>query len=123
MQRLGELEIGLWVSSEIFQRYFPSEAKLIWKTLKQNYTLFKLFFSNHPFLRFAFYVLFLFLFILESTGVIRLGGKTIILQGHPRSIFGKYLFGCSEDDLRSRMFGTFVVKFLACPPLLGFSNT
>ena len=29
---------------------------------------------------------------------------------------------CSEDDLRSRIFGTFVVKFLACVPLLGFSN-
>ena len=29
---------------------------------------------------------------------------------------------CSEDDLRSRIFGTFVVKFLTCPPLLGFSN-
>ena len=29
---------------------------------------------------------------------------------------------CSENDLRSRIFGTFVVKFLACPPLLGFSN-
>ena len=27
----------------------------------------------------------------------------------------------SEDDLRSRIFGTFV-KFLACLPLLGFSN-
>ena len=25
---------------------------------------------------------------------------------------------CSEDDLRSRVFGTFVVKFLACLPLL-----
>ena len=25
---------------------------------------------------------------------------------------------CSEDDLRSRLFGTFVVKFLACLPLL-----
>ena len=30
---------------------------------------------------------------------------------------------CSEDDLRSRIFGTFVVQFLACLPLLGFSNT
>ena len=30
---------------------------------------------------------------------------------------------CSEDDLRPRIFGTFVVKFLACLPLLGFSNT
>ena len=29
---------------------------------------------------------------------------------------------CSEDDLRSRIFGTFVVKFLASMPLLGFSN-
>ena len=29
---------------------------------------------------------------------------------------------CSEDDLRCRIFGTFVVKFLACPSLLGFSN-
>ena len=28
----------------------------------------------------------------------------------------------SEDDLRSRIFGTFLVKFLACLPLLGFSN-
>ena len=30
--------------------------------------------------------------------------------------------GGTEDDLRSRIFGTFVAKFLACPPLLGFSN-
>ena len=29
---------------------------------------------------------------------------------------------CSEDDMRSRIFGTFVVKFLACLALLGFSN-
>ena len=29
---------------------------------------------------------------------------------------------CSEDHLKSRIFGTFVVKFLACLPLLGFSN-
>ena len=28
----------------------------------------------------------------------------------------------SEDDFRSRIFGTFVVKVLACLPLLGFSN-
>ena len=27
-----------------------------------------------------------------------------------------------EADLRSRIFGTFVVKFLVCLPLLGFSN-
>ena len=29
---------------------------------------------------------------------------------------------CSEDNLRSRIFGTFFVKFLACLPLLGFLN-
>ena len=29
---------------------------------------------------------------------------------------------CSEDDLTSRIFGTFVVKFLACLHLLRFSN-
>ena len=29
---------------------------------------------------------------------------------------------CSEDDLRSRIFGSFSVKFLAYLPLLGFSN-
>ena len=29
---------------------------------------------------------------------------------------------CSEDDLRSRIFGTFFVKFLTCLPHLGFSN-
>ena len=29
---------------------------------------------------------------------------------------------CSEDDLRSRIFETFVEKFLAWLPLLGFSN-
>ena len=29
---------------------------------------------------------------------------------------------CSEGDLRSRIFGTFVVKFLACLTLLGFLN-
>ena len=29
---------------------------------------------------------------------------------------------CSEYDLRSRIFGTFVVKFFACLPLLAFEN-
>ena len=29
---------------------------------------------------------------------------------------------CSEDDLRTRIFETFVVKFPACLPLQGFSN-
>ena len=39
-----------------------------------------------------------------------------LYQGHPTSIFGNI---CSEDDLRSRIFGTFFVKFIACLPLLG----
>ena len=35
-------------------------------------------------------------------------------SGHPTSILGENI--CSKDDLRSRIFGTFVVKFLACLP-------
>ena len=45
---------------------------------------------------------------------IKLGSK-----GHQRQ-FSENI--SSEDDLRSRIFGTFDVKFLACLPLLGFSN-
>ena len=41
-------------------------------------------------------------------------------SGAPNDNFWKNI--CSEDDLRSRIFGTFVVKFLACLPLLGFSD-
>ena len=40
--------------------------------------------------------------------------------GAPNDNFRKNI--CSEDNLRSRIFETFVVKFLACLPLLGFSN-
>ena len=40
--------------------------------------------------------------------------------GAPNDNFRKIT--CSEDDLRSRIFGSFSVKFLACLPLLGFSN-
>ena len=39
------------------------------------------------------------------------------LPGAPNGNFRENI--CSEDDLRSR---AFVVKFLACLPLLGFSN-
>ena len=41
-------------------------------------------------------------------------------SGAPNDNFRKNIF--SEDDLRSRIFGTFVVKFFACLPLLRFSN-
>ena len=41
-------------------------------------------------------------------------------SGAPNDNFRKNI--CSEDNLRSRIFGTFVVKFLACLPLLGFSD-
>ena len=40
-------------------------------------------------------------------------------RGTQRQFSGKYLL---EDDLSTRIFGTFVVKFLAYLPLLGFSN-
>ena len=41
-------------------------------------------------------------------------------SGAPNDNFRKNI--CSEDDLRSRIFGTFVAKFLACLPLLRISN-
>ena len=47
------------------------------------------------------------------------------LENHPNIRGTQRQFSeniCSEDDLRSRIFETFVVKFLACLPLLGFSN-
>ena len=48
---------------------------------------------------------------------LRLGVHT---SGAPNGNFRENIF--SEDDLRTRIFGTFAVKFLACLPLLGFSN-
>ena len=44
----------------------------------------------------------------------------ILFSGAPNGNFRENI--CSEDELRTRIFGTFVVKFLACLPLLGFSN-
>ena len=44
----------------------------------------------------------------------------LIYTGAPNDNFWKNI--CLEDNLRSRIFGTFVVKLLACLPLLGFSN-
>ena len=44
----------------------------------------------------------------------------VLFSGAPNDNVRKNI--CSEDDLRCRIFGTFVVKFLACLPLLGFSN-
>ena len=41
-------------------------------------------------------------------------------SGAPNGNFRENI--CSEGDLRSRIFGAFVVTFLACLPLLGFSN-
>ena len=41
-------------------------------------------------------------------------------SGAPNGNFRENI--CSEDDLRSRIFGAFLVKFLACLPRLGFSN-
>ena len=65
------------------------------------------FFSNR-FLKigFSFYCENLFLF-------------TYLYRGTQRQFSEKF---CSEDDLRSRIFGTFFVKFLDCLPPLGFSN-
>ena len=67
-------------------------------------------------------------------GLLRRNGSTLALPGTPRiwkrfRVLSKPDRGtqrqfseniCSEDDLRSRIFGTFVVKFLACLPVLDF---
>ena len=46
-----------------------------------------------------------------------------ISPDHFRGIQRQFLENISsEDDFRSRIFGTFVFKFLACLPLLRFSN-
>ena len=44
----------------------------------------------------------------------------VVMTGAPNVNFRKNI--CSEDDLRSRIFGTVVVKFLACLLLVGFEN-
>ena len=46
--------------------------------------------------------------------------RDVIISGGTQRQFSENI--CSEDDLRSRIFETFVVKFLAYLPLLGFSN-
>ena len=48
------------------------------------------------------------MFIIVGTSVIPAGGYS----GAPNGNFRENI--CSEDDLRSRIFGAFVVKFLAC---------
>ena len=43
------------------------------------------------------------------------------ISGAPNDNFRKNI--CSEDDLTSRIFETFVAKLLACLPLLGFQTS
>ena len=61
----------------------------------------------------------------RDKGALRL--NLLLLVTYPCSFFrgtqSQFLENiCSEDDLRSRIFGTFVIKFLACLPLLRFSD-
>ena len=49
--------------------------------------------------------------LLPTAGKIKQTGATCLETGAPNDNFRKNI--CSEDDLRSRIFGTFVVKFLA----------
>ena len=63
--------------------------------------------------------------IFVKSGLNGLNGATRLVvllntSGAPNDNFRKII--CSEDDLRSRIFGSFSVKFLACLLLLGFSN-
>ena len=58
--------------------------------------------------------------IMQIVSCLELMANLFILTGAPNGNFRENI--CSEDDLRTRIFGTFVVKFLACLPLLGFSD-
>ena len=55
-----------------------------------------------------------------ETMVVQNSFKEKHITGAPNDNFRENI--CSEGDLRSRIFGAFVVTFLACLPLLGFSN-
>ena len=59
-------------------------------------------------------------------GKIKLAGEIWVIQQNwllSRGTQRQFLENiCSEDDLRSRFFGTFVPKFIPCLPLVGFSN-
>ena len=59
--------------------------------------------------------------VCTDRGVIHLGytAHTTPLRGTQRQFWQN---NCSEDDLRSTIFGIFFPKLLACLPLLGFSN-
>ena len=57
--------------------------------------------------------------IVTQNLVLEVLNSSLRLRGTQRQFSEKI---CSEDDLRSRIFGTFVVKFLAHLPLLGFSD-
>ena len=67
-----------------------------------------------------------FAFIIPVSAVIKCAGDTVAIADTQAIIrdtqrqFSENIR--SEDDLRSRTFQTFVVKFLACLPILGFSN-
>ena len=64
--------------------------------------------------------------IFVKSGLNGLNGATRLVvllntSGAPNDNFRKII--CSENDLRSRIFGSFSVKFLACLLLLGFSTS
>ena len=58
--------------------------------------------------------------LLHEVEHIHASAAKIIYTGVPDDNFRK--ISVRKDDSRSRIFGTFVVKFLVYPPLLGFSN-
>ena len=60
----------------------------------------------------------LFSFLLPLCAFVNFG-LLIFLRGTQRQFLENI---CSEDDLRSRIFGTFVVKYFACLPPLSCSN-
>ena len=58
--------------------------------------------------------------LIGEEGGISITYRLRLLSGAPNGNIRENI--CSENDLRTRIFGTFVVKFLASLSLLGFSN-
>ena len=76
------------------------------------------FFSRFTFYFFVKHLHFYPIFLI--TMVVLIDIVEAVEAGAPNGNFRESI--SSEDDLRSRIFGVFVVKFLPCLPLLGFSN-
>ena len=108
---------NLWSRSQTFARLNNEHGGLGMSFLQIVAVLF--------FLVYLFFALCLKQTVMEAEGDVSLTCCYCELTAHADAGGTQRQFSgniCSEDDLISRIYGTFVVKFLACLPLAGFSN-